>query len=113
MSDQKGSCTACGPEAAPVSPGKRVVQPQKRALLNRMRRVEGQLAGIGAMIDEDRYCVDILTQISAVKSALDGVATEILASHAQGCVRKAVAEDGGEAAMGELIDVIRRLLRKG
>lgn len=90
---------------------KKVEQPHKKALVNRVRRIEGQVGGVLNMIEEDRYCVDILTQISAVKSALDGVAVKILSNHAQGCVRKAVMEDGGEDVIGELLGIIRKLIR--
>jgi CsoR family transcriptional regulator, copper-sensing transcriptional repressor len=90
---------------------RRVEQPQKKALLNRVRRIEGQVGGVLNMIEQDRYCVDIITQISAIKSALDGVAVQILSTHANGCVRKAVLEDGGEEAIDELLGVVRRLMR--
>lgn len=92
--------------------GRRVRQPQKKALTNRVRRIEGQVGGVLNMIEEDRYCVDILTQISAVKSALDGVAIEILSSHANGCVRRAVQNDeGGSEAIDELLQIVRRMIR--
>ncbi|WP_215761403.1 metal-sensitive transcriptional regulator [Acetobacter sp. P1H12_c] len=90
---------------------KRVQQPHKKALTNRLRRIEGQIGGVLNMVEQDRYCVDILMQISAIKSALDGVATEILSTHANGCVRKAVQEDGGEEAIEELLRVVRRMIR--
>ncbi|MBS1101572.1 metal-sensitive transcriptional regulator [Gluconobacter sp. Dm-62] len=91
--------------------GRRVEQPRKKALTNRVRRIEGQVGGILNMIENDRYCVDILTQISAIKSALDGVSIQILSSHANGCVRRAVQEDGGEDAIDELLQVVRRMMR--
>ena len=55
-------------------------------LKSRVRRVAGQIAGIQRMIDEDRYCVDVLNQISAVRSALDALGVELLANHLEGCV---------------------------
>ncbi|MBS1055831.1 metal-sensitive transcriptional regulator [Gluconobacter kondonii] len=91
--------------------GRRVEQPRKKALTNRVRRIEGQVGGVLNMIENDRYCVDILTQISAIKSALDGVSIQILSSHANGCVRRAVQEDGGEGAIDELLQVVRRMMR--
>ena len=97
---------------APVDDdGRRVEQPRKKALTNRVRRIEGQVGGVLNMIENDRYCVDILTQISAIKSALDGVSIQILSSHANGCVRRAVQEDGGEDAIDELLQVVRRMMR--
>ncbi|GBR43986.1 hypothetical protein AA3990_0606 [Gluconobacter roseus NBRC 3990] len=101
-------CESC----APVDDdGRRVEQPRKKALTNRVRRIEGQVGGVLNMIENDRYCVDILTQISAIKSALDGVSIQILSSHANGCVRRAVQDDGGEDAIDELLQVVRRMMR--
>ncbi|MCL2899181.1 metal-sensitive transcriptional regulator [Brenneria tiliae] len=88
---------------------RRVVQPRKKALLNRLSRINGQVNGIGQMIEQDRYCVDILNQISAARSALNAVANQLLADHTNGCVRKAVLEDGGEEAIAELLQVIQRM----
>ncbi|MFT8209787.1 MULTISPECIES: metal-sensitive transcriptional regulator [unclassified Symbiopectobacterium] len=88
---------------------RRVVQPRKKALLNRLNRINGQVNGIGQMIEQDRYCVDILNQISAARSALNAVANQLLADHTNGCVRKAVLEDGGEEAIAELLQVIQRM----
>jgi len=102
-------CAAC--ESADVVDPRRVTQPDKRALLNRLRRIEGQVAGLATMLDNDRYCTDILTQVAAVKSALDGVAIQILSNHADGCVRRAVKAGAGETEMSELMDVIRKMLR--
>lgn len=103
---QRENCVHCSDAAA----DRRVVQPRKSALVNRLRRIEGQVGGILNMVEADRYCVDILTQISAVKSALDGVAIEILSSHANNCVRKAVKEDGGEETIAELLGVVRKFM---
>nr|WP_246495360.1 metal-sensitive transcriptional regulator [Ameyamaea chiangmaiensis] len=82
-------------------------------MLNRVRRIEGQVAGLAAMLDNDRYCLDILTQVSAVKSALDGLAVQLLANHADGCLRRAIgaSEADGDAAIAEVMEVIRRMIR--
>lgn len=88
---------------------RRVVQPRKKALLNRLSRIGGQVNGIAQMVEQDRYCVDILHQISAARSALNAVANQLLADHTNGCVRKAVLEDGGEEAIAELLQVIQRM----
>ncbi|WP_156478982.1 metal-sensitive transcriptional regulator [Acetobacter senegalensis] len=102
-------CEACS--SSESLPDKRVQQPGKKALVNRLRRIEGQIGGVLSMVEDDRYCVDILMQISAVKSALDGVAIQILSAHANGCVRKAVKEDDGAEAIEELLGVIRKMIR--
>ena len=101
-------CDSCEHEG---DSDKRVQQPHKKTLTNRLRRIEGQVGGVLNMVEQDRYCVAILMQISAVKSALDGVAPEILSAHANGCVRKAVQTDGGEEAIHELLRVVRRMIR--
>lgn len=80
----------------------------KTNLLTRLRRVEGQVRGIQKMIEEDRYCVDILVQIAAVKSAIHHVGLSLLESHTRGCVTDAVNKGDHEASIEELMDVIRK-----
>jgi DNA-binding FrmR family transcriptional regulator len=79
----------------------------------RLRRIEGQVRGIAKMIDEDQYCIDILTQISAVNSALRSVALNLLDEHLGHCVSRAVAEGGDEAGakLAEASAAIARLVR--
>lgn len=88
-----------------------VVQPHKHALLKRLNRVEGQVRGIAQMIGDDRYCVDVLTQVAAVQSALDAVALQLLEDHTRGCVADAVRSDGGEQAIAELMTAVKRFAR--
>ncbi|MBI3605714.1 MAG: metal-sensitive transcriptional regulator [Nitrospirae bacterium] len=90
---------------------KTVVQPHKALLLKRLNRVAGQVKGISKMIEEDRYCVDIVTQVSAVKSALDEVVLRLLEDHVSGCVQDAIQHGGGEKAISELIQVTRKFIR--
>lgn len=86
--------------------------PQKEDLQKRLRRVEGQVRGIQKMIDEDRYCVDILVQIAAVKSALQQVGLTLLESHTRGCVVDAIStQTDGDAKIDELMDVIRQFIK--
>lgn len=80
----------------------------KKAMINRLRRIEGQVRGIQKMINEDRYCVDILIQISAVNAALKGVGFSLLEEHTKHCVAKAVKAGDGDVAFDELIDVIQQ-----
>ena len=77
---------------------------------NRLRRLEGQVRGIDRMVDEDRYCIDILTQISAVTSALQAVALELLDDHLGHCVAGALA-DGGDAAEAKLAEASAAIAR--
>lgn len=91
-----------------------VIQPGKAALMRRLKRIEGQVRGIAKMVEEDRYCVDILTQFAAVKSALDAVAMQLLENHATGCVQKAIksADNGkaGKEAINEMLTVVKKLM---
>jgi len=84
---------------------------QTAALSKRLNRIEGQIRGIGRMIDDDRYCVDILTQVSAVQSALDALARKLLEHHLHGCVSHAVASGNGARAIDEALTVIRKFGR--
>jgi len=85
-----------------------VVQPNKSALLKRLNRIAGQARGVAKMVEEDRYCVDILTQIAAIQSALDALALQLLASHTNGCVRTAIQSGDGDAAVDELMKLLKR-----
>jgi CsoR family transcriptional regulator, copper-sensing transcriptional repressor len=85
----------------------------KQRHLNRLRRIEGQVRGLQRMVEEDTYCIDILTQTSAVNKALRAVALELLEEHLQHCVADALA-DGGEdadAKVREASEAIARLVR--
>lgn len=88
-----------------------VVQPHKDALLKRLNRIEGQVRGIAGMVSQDRYCVDILTQVSAVQSALDAFSMQLLRDHTQGCVQSAIKSGHGEEAITELMQVIGKFAR--
>ena len=88
-----------------------VVQPNKAALLKRLNRIEGQARGIAKMVEEDRYCIDVLTQIAAIQSALDALALQLLQSHTNGCVRSAIKSGNGEAAVDELMNLVKRFAR--
>ena len=88
-----------------------MVQPHRAALLKRLSRIEGQVRGVAAMIGQDRYCVDVLTQIAAIRSALDAVAMQLLEDHAHGCVQSAIRAGKGDHAVDELLSVVKRLNR--
>src|SRR5205809_6730395 len=84
----------------------------KEALQKRLRRVEGQVRGVEKMVDEDRYCIDIVTQITAVQAALDKVALGLLEDHTQHCVMGATEETQPEKT-DELMAAVARLMRRG
>jgi DNA-binding FrmR family transcriptional regulator len=84
----------------------------KDQLLKRLRRIEGQVRGLQNMVDEDRYCIDVLTQISAVQAALDKVALGLMDDHARHCVTDA-PEDLKDERTDELMAAVARLMRRG
>jgi DNA-binding FrmR family transcriptional regulator len=84
----------------------------KDQLLKRLRRVEGQVRGVQGMVEDDRYCIDILTQISAVQAALDKVALGLLDEHARHCVMGAEGDDRTDRTE-ELMGAVGRLMRRG
>jgi CsoR family transcriptional regulator, copper-sensing transcriptional repressor len=84
----------------------------KGQLSNRLKRIEGQVRGVERMVEEDRYCIDVLTQISAVQAALDKVALGLLDQHARHCVMGAEGSDQGEKTE-EMMAAVGRLMRRG
>ena len=84
----------------------------KDQLLKRLRRIEGQVRGVQGMVEDDRYCIDVLTQISAVQAALDKVALGLLDGHAHTCVIGADADQQDERTE-EMMAAVGRLLRRG
>lgn len=90
---------------------KSTVQPNKQQLLNRLKRIEGQVRGVQGMVENDRYCVDILYQISAIQSALNKVSLALLEDHTHHCVSRAVNDDKGEEAIKELMAVMRTMTK--
>jgi CsoR family transcriptional regulator, copper-sensing transcriptional repressor len=89
--------------------------PDKEQYLQRLRRIEGQVRGLQKMIDEDKYCIDILTQVSAVTKALQAVALGLLEDHLGHCVAQAAVEGGdvAEQKVREASEAIARLVRSG
>jgi CsoR family transcriptional regulator, copper-sensing transcriptional repressor len=84
----------------------------KDQLLSRLRRVEGQVRGLQRMVDDDAYCIDVLTQISAANAALRSVAVALLDGHLRHCVRDAADDDArSEEIVTEATDAIYRLLK--
>ncbi len=85
----------------------------KDQLASRLSRIEGQVRGIQRMVDDDRYCIDILTQISAIQAALDKVALGLLDDHARHCVVGGQAPDQPQELTDELMAAVGRLMRRG
>jgi DNA-binding FrmR family transcriptional regulator len=84
----------------------------KEQLLRRLARIEGQVRGVERMIEDDRYCIDILTQISAIQAALDKVGLALLDGHAHTCVIGAEPEEQ-DARTAEMMAAVGRLMRRG
>lgn len=80
----------------------------KEDLLLRLRRIEGQVRGLQRMIDENKYCVDILTQVVAVRGALKKVGFKLLDNHTHGCVKRALQEENGDQIIDELMEVFAK-----
>jgi DNA-binding FrmR family transcriptional regulator len=86
----------------------------KAALVKRLHRIEGQVRGIERMVEEDRYCIDVLTQIGAVTTALESLGMAILDDHVKHCVTGAIASGDAEAAAEksrELLEAVRRFAK--
>ena len=88
-----------------------MVSERAQMKINRLNRIAGQVRGVARMVEEDRYCIDILTQLQAVKAALGRAETEILKDHAACCVSEAIAS-GDEAEQREKFDELVTLFEK-
>lgn len=96
---------------SPASPG---YHDAKAAYLRRLRLIEGQVRGVQRMVDEDAYCIDVLTQLAAVSKALQSVATALVDDHVQHCVHEAAASGDAEVLdekIAEVMTAIKRLMR--
>jgi DNA-binding FrmR family transcriptional regulator len=85
----------------------------KDQLLGRLRRVEGQVRGIERMVENDRYCIDVLTQIAAIQAALDKVALGLLDGHARHCMHEGAVEGRADAMTTEMMAAVGRLMKRG
>jgi DNA-binding FrmR family transcriptional regulator len=81
------------------------------ALLARLRRIEGQVRGLQRMVEEDRYCIDVLTQVNSAVAALRAVGVGLLDEHVRHCVRDSIRADGGDEKVDELISAVARFTR--
>ena len=84
---------------------------EKDALRARLRRIEGQVRGLQRMIDEDTYCIDVLTQVNSAVAALRAVGLGLLDDHVRHCVRDSIAADGGEEKVDELLAAVARFTK--
>jgi len=87
------------------------MKPRHKDCLNRLSRIEGQVRGVSKMIEEERYCIDLLTQLRAIRAALGKVETEVLKDHADHCIADAISsgsEDEQKKKFSELIELFGR-----
>jgi CsoR family transcriptional regulator, copper-sensing transcriptional repressor len=113
MSHPNVSC-ACAARPAHGGPALAVDPEVKRAVLTRLRRIEGQMRGLQKMVEEERYCADVLTQVSSVQEALRGVGRAMLHNHLRHCATEAIRSDDPQRAEGmydELMDLVYRSVR--
>lgn len=83
----------------------------KKDVLPRLKKIEGQIRGIQRMIEKERYCIDILNQVTAAQRALDQVNLKIMRRHIESCVTDAIKSDGSGPIMGELMETIYKFIR--
>ena len=83
----------------------------KQRIQSRLRRIEGQVRGIQKMVGDDRYCVDVLTQLNATRAALESVSLQLLADHTEHCVAEAIQSGKGTAKVRELNQAVERMVR--
>ena len=105
-SKMKNACACCCQEE------KHTVRKaeEKRKLINRLKRIEGQVRGLQAMVEADAYCNDVLIQSAAVSAAVSAFSREVLAAHIHGCVTRDIRE-GREEVVDELMDTLQKLMK--
>ena len=86
-------------------------EPTKEAALARLKKIEGQVRGVEQMVNKEKYCIDIITQINAVRRALEQVALIVMKRHLESCVIDAIKTKGGEDKIEELIETVDRFIR--
>jgi len=114
MTDEIAATCACGAHPGDGTHAVAVDQEIKRAVLTRLRRIEGQVRGLQKMVEEERYCADVLMQVSSVQEALRGVSRSLLHNHLKHCATQAIRSSDPERANAmyeELLDLVFRNTR--
>ena len=83
---------------------------KKKELQDRLRRIEGQVRGLQRMVDEDKYCIDVLTQLNSVSAALKAVGVGLLDDHVRHCVRESIEQGEGDGSVEELVSAVARFV---
>lgn len=110
MANENSSVPACSKECCGCSKHKHREGKEYQNLLSRLNRIEGQVRGVRSMVESDRYCVDILTQVSAIQSALNAFNKELLAQHIKSCVVDDIRA-GKEEVVDELVVTLQKLMK--
>jgi len=104
MENEKKGCCCCGEKKKERS------EEELKSLVNRLKRIEGQVRGIRNMIESDAYCVDVLTQSSAVSAAMNAFNRELLANHIRSCVAEDI-RNGKDETIDELVTTLQKLMK--
>lgn len=83
----------------------------KKDVLPRLKKIEGQIKGIHKMIEKERYCIDIINEVTAAQRALDQVSLRVMRRHIESCVANSIKSDGGTPIIGELMETIYKFIR--
>lgn len=100
-----------GPEGTSPSDQAARVAATDQEVINRLRRIEGQIVGIRKMYEEGRYCIDVLDQVAAARAGLEATGLIVLEDHVHGCVREAIEGGSGAQKAAELLEAVRRFVR--
>lgn len=107
--DIKNECKCCSEDASSGRTTQRS-EDEKKKLINRLSRIEGQIRGIRNMIEKDAYCVEILTQSAAARAALDAFSRQVLSRHMRSCVAADIRQ-GNDETIDELMDILHKLMK--
>ena len=83
----------------------------KRDVLSRLKKIEGQIRGIQRMVEREKYCIDVINQVTAAQRALDQVSLKVMKRHIESCVTDAIKSNGGGPIIGELMETIYKFIR--
>ncbi len=86
-------------------------QSEKQNLIKRLCRLEGQVRGVQKMIEEDKYCIDILTQVTSISAASKQVGMIVLENHVNGCIKDAISKKKGDAKINEMMEAVNRFIK--
>lgn len=115
MTDHEDCRCSADAAEADMQPDKSPAEPrtpeEKQKVINRLKRVEGQVRGLQKMVESDRYCVDILIQLSAVQAALKTIGYSVLERHTKTCVSRAIEEGRGTGQIDELLKVLKQFYK--